>query len=141
MISTSVLCSSFKQETLLAIHDFMNDQFKLALYTSAATIGPNTIIYVPDGEAVAAGYVAGGKILTGPQVLLDPGARVAFVTFNDPIWSNSQITAYGALLYNQTKQQRAVAVINFGSDQVSNLGDFHVLFPPAGVNTALIRFS
>jgi hypothetical protein len=141
MISTSLLCSSFKQETLLAIHNFMNDQFMLALYTSAATIGPSTISYVPDGEVVASGYLAGGKLLTGPQVLLDPGARIAFATFSDPIWPNSQITARGALLYNSTKQNRAVAVIDFGSDQVSNLGDFHVLFPPAGVSTALIRFS
>jgi hypothetical protein len=140
MITGSVLCSSFKQETLLAIHDFMNDQFKLALYTSAATIGPDTTIYVPEGEAVANGYTAGGQVLTAPQVLLDPGARTAFVTFADPVWTNSQITARGALLYNQTKQQRAVAVLDFGSDQTSNLGVFHVLFPPPGVSTALIRF-
>lgn len=139
MIAASVLVSSFKQEVLLGIHDFMNDEFWIALYTSDANLGSSTVAYVPDGEVAGTGYAAGGQLLTSPQVLLDPGARTAFATFADPVWADSAITARGALIYNQSKQQRAVVVLNFGGDQTSNMGDFHVIFPPPTVSAALLR--
>jgi hypothetical protein len=139
MISGSVLCSSFKRELLEGVHDFMADTFKIALYLPVASLDSNTTVYTAEGEAEGAGYVPGGMILTSPQVLLDPGARVAFVTFADPTWTNSMITARGALIYNETKQQRAVVVLNFGSEQSSNQGNFRVLFPPPTVSAALIR--
>jgi len=138
MISGSTLCDSFKTEVFLALHDFANDAFYMALYGDAATIGPATTSYVTDSEISGPGYAAGGQRLTGPQIL-GPVNSTAYVTFNDPVWANSSLTARGALIYNQSKQQRAVAVLDFGTEFTSNNGNFRVKFPPPGQTTALIR--
>lgn len=137
----SMLCSSFKLELLQAVHNFLSDVFWVALYTSVATLDATTTAYVTAGEVSGTGYTAGGMTLTGAQILLDPASRTAYATFADAIWNDSVITARGALIYNQTKQQRAVAVIDFGVDRTSNHGPFHVQFPPPGPSTALIRIS
>jgi len=139
MIQGSVSCGSFKRELMLAIHDLANDQLRIALYEASAELDVNTTAYLVPGEITGTGYTAGGQILTGGQVLLDPVTNYAYATFNDPIWEDSVITARGALIYNQSKQQRAVAVIDFGVDRVSNHGPFRVAFPPVGPATALIR--
>lgn len=141
MITGTVVCSSFKRELLLGIHDFSADQFFLALYEAIADLSSSTLVYTPVGEITGIGYFAGGQLLTAPQVLLDTGARVAYVTFADATWLDSVITARGALLYNASKAARAVAVLDFGVDRVSNHGPFQVVFPPAGPSTALIRIS
>ena len=83
-------------------------------------------------------FIAGGQLLLNPQVL-GPVARVAYATFDDPVWPGSTLTARGALIYNRSAQQRAVAVLDFVEDQFSNQGDFRVKLPPPGVTTALIR--
>lgn len=139
MINGTVVCSSFKQELLKGIHDFLNDQFFLALYDWTAPLDANTLTYITAGEITGLGYLAGGQLLTNPQVLLDPAARVAYATFDNATWNDSVITARGALLYNFTAQSRAVAVIDFSVDRVSNHGPFEVVFPPVGPSTALIR--
>jgi len=139
MIQGTVVCSSFKQELLAARHNFLTDQFFLALYAATAPLDSNTASYVTDGEIAGVGYVAGGQLLLNAQVLLDPASRVAYATFDNPTWNDSVITARGALIYNQTSQQRAVAVLDFGTDRTSNHGPFEVQFPPAGPSTALIR--
>jgi len=139
MIQGTVVCSSFKKELLQGIQDFTNDLFRIALYTAMAPLGPDTLTYTTEGEVVGIGYVQGGQDLLNPQVLLDTAARVAFATFDNATWNDSVITARGALIYNQTEQQRAVAVIDFGVDRVSNHGPFEVQFPPPGASTALIR--
>jgi hypothetical protein len=139
MISGTVVCSSFKQELFKKIHDFQADQFWLALYDVTASLDANTTNYTLAGEVTGIGYTAGGQLLTNPQVLLDPASRIAYATFADAQWDNSVIVARAALLYNATAQQRAVAVLDFGVDRVSNHGPFHVVFPPAGPSTALIR--
>jgi hypothetical protein len=141
MISGTVVCSSFKQELLNGIHNFGAHQFGMALYDATANLDATTTAYLAAGEITGIGYTAGGQILTNPQVLLDAASRTAYVTFNDALWSNSVITARGALIYNLTAQNRAVAIFDFGVDRVSNHGPFQVVFPPAGPSTALIRIS
>jgi hypothetical protein len=139
MIQGSVVCSSFKKELLLGMHDFSTNLFRIALYTAEAILDSNTVGYVTFGEATGLGYIQGGQDLLNAQVLLDPAARVAIVTFDDAIWLDSVISAKGALIYNQSSAQRAVAVIDFGVTRESNHGPFRVQFPPPGPNTALIR--
>jgi hypothetical protein len=131
-------CSSFKLELLEGIHNFLSDQFFMALYTSGANLSVGTTAYVTDGETAGVGYVAGGQVMLNPQVL-GPAALTAYVTWDDPVWLLSTLVARGALIYNQTKQQRAVAVLDFVTDQASNTGPFHVKLPPPGASTALIR--
>ena len=138
MINGSTLCDSFKVELLLGLHNFSGDAILMALYDDSASIGASTTNYVTGGEIQGPGYAAGGQQLTGPQIL-GPANGTAYATFNDPIWANSSLTARGALIYNQSKQQRAVAVLDFGSDVSSNNGSFRVKFPPPGQTTALIR--
>ena len=139
MIQGSVVCSSFKRELLEKRHDFSNDVFKIALYEAAAPLDSNTAAYATEGEIAALGYTAGGQNLVNAQILLDPAARIAYATFDDATWLDSVIVARGALIYNQTAQQRAVAVLDFGVDRTSNHGPFTVQFPPPGPTTALIR--
>jgi hypothetical protein len=139
MITASVVCSTFKKELLEGKQDLLADQFKIALYEPIAELNSNTAFYETFGETTGYGYVAGGKDLFGAQVLLDLNARVAYATFDDAIWLDSVISAKGALIYNQSKQQRAVAVLDFGVVRYSNHGPFHVQFPPPGASTALIR--
>ena len=138
MISGSTLCDSFKVELLEGVHNLSADAIFMALYDDSASIGPSTTNYVTGGEIAGPGYTAGGQQLTGPQIL-GPVNSTAYATFNDPVWASSSLTARGALLYNQSKQQRAIAALDFGSDVSSNNGSFRVKFPPPGQTTALIR--
>jgi hypothetical protein len=139
MIQGTVVCSTFKRELLEAKHNFLTDLFRIALYDATAVLDSNVTNYVTPGEVAGTGYVAGGKDLAHAQILLDLSARVAYASFDDAVWDNSVITARGALIYNQTAGQRAIAVLDFGVDRVSNHGPFHVQFPPLGSSTALIR--
>jgi hypothetical protein len=139
--SGSGLCSSFKAELLVALHNFARDTFMMALYDGTATLSLDmTTTYVTEGEIAGPGYQAGGMALKNPQIL-GPKARTVFVTWDDPIWTNSTFQARGALIYNRSKGQRAVAILDFLTDRFSNTGDFRVKFPPPGPGTALIRIS
>jgi hypothetical protein len=139
MITATTACSSFKHELLLGVHDFAVHEFRLALYEHGAPLGADTTIYLPDFEVAGFGYTAGGQTLAGLQIFLDSAARVAYATFNDAVWPDSVITARGALLYNQTADQRAIVVLDFGADRISNHAEFRVQFPPAQPSTAVIR--
>jgi hypothetical protein len=132
------LCSSFKQESWLAIHDLDTDVLKMALYTSAASLGADTTVYTLTGETSGTGYTAGGEILTNVQVLLS--GTTAYVTFDNPAWPGSSFVARGALIYNSTKADRAIAVLDFGSDKTAG-PNFTVQLPAASATTALIRFA
>lgn len=131
------LTDSFRRESWQAIHNLPVDTLRFALYTGNATLGPETTIYSTANEVVGAGYVAGGVVLTG--VTLSLASNVAFLTFNNPSWSGALFTCQGALIYNASKANRSVAVIDFGADRVAS-GVFTVVLPPAGPSTALIRF-
>ena len=139
MIQGTVVCSSFKKELLQGIHNFSAGLFRIALYDATALLDATVTNYITPGEIAGLGYTAGGQDLANAQVLLDAGARVAYATFDDAVWNNSTIIARGALIYNQSAGQRAVAVLDFGVDRTSNNGPFHVQFPPLGPSTALIR--
>ena len=147
MAITSALCTSFKKELLERKHDFNTTSghtFKIALYTSSATLGASTTAYSTSNEVVGTGYTAGGVALTN----IDPtsSGTTAFVDFADATWASATITAAGALIYNTTTDggsstTNAVAVISFGGDKTSTNGDFVVQFPAADASNAIIRLA
>jgi len=132
------MCSSFKQESWLGIHDLDTDTLKMALYTANANLSQATTVYTTADEVVGAGYTAGGEIITGAQVLLS--GTTAYLTFNNPVWSGASFVCRGALIYNASKADRAIAVIDFGADKTAS-GTFTVQLPAATASTALLRFA
>ena len=135
------MCSSFKQESWLGIHDLDTDVLKMALYTAAADLSQATTAYTPTGEVDGgngSGYPTGGVLLTNVQVLLS--GTTAYVTFDNPTWANASFTCRGALIYNTSKANRAIAVLDFGADKTAN-GTFTVQLPAATAAAALLRFA
>jgi hypothetical protein len=147
MAITSAVCTSFKAELLEGKHDFNasgGHTFKIALYTSAASLDAATTAYTTSNEVVGTGYTAGGIALTN----IDPtsSGTTAFVDFADATWTTATITAAGALIYNTTTDggsatTNAVAVISFGGDKTSTNGDFVVVMPTADASNAIIRLA
>lgn len=142
MAISQAMCTSFKVELLDGIHDFGSggDTFKIALYTSAATLSATTTAYTTSDEVVGTGYTAGGNTLVVSQVPTSTGTT-AFLDFADSTWSSATITARGALIYNSTKANRAVCVLDFGGDKTSTNGNFTVIFPAADASNAIIRIA
>ena len=132
------MCSSFKQESWLGIHDLDTDVLKIALYTAAADLSQATTAYTTSGEVTGTGYAAGGETLTNVQVLLS--GTTAYVTFDNPTWANASFTCRGALIYNSSKANRAIAVLDFGADKTAS-GTFTVQLPAATAAAALLRFA
>jgi hypothetical protein len=132
------MCSSFKQESWLGIHDLDTDTLKLALYTAAADLSQATTVYTVSGEVSGAGYTAGGVTLTNVQVFLS--GTTAYVTFDNPVWSGASFVCRGGLIYNSSKADRAIAVLDFGSDKTAN-GTFPIQLPAATAASALLRFA
>lgn len=139
MAITQAMPTSFKVELLGGVHVFGTDVFKIALYTSAATLGASTTVYSATNEVVGTGYTAGGNVLTAE--VTSSGGTTAFVDFGDSTWTSATITARGALIYNSSKGNKAVAVLDFGSDKTSTAGDFVVQMPTADATNALIRIA
>jgi hypothetical protein len=142
MAITQAMPTSFKQELMQALHDFDNpggNTFKIALYTSSATLGASTTAYANTNEVSGTNYSAGGNTLAA--VTPTTGGTVAFTDFADTTWTSATITANGALIYNNTNQNRAVAVLAFGGDKTSTNGDFTVVFPAATSSAAIIRIA
>jgi hypothetical protein len=141
MAITSAICTSFKQELLVGTHNFATggDTFKLALYTSSATLGAATTAYATTGEASGTNYSAGGSNLTN----ITPFATgtTAVVDFADLTFSTATITARGCLIYNSTDANKAVAAIDFGGDKTSTAGDFTIVFPTPTATGAIIRLA
>lgn len=137
------LCTSFKVELLEGVHDFTTgtgDTFKIALYTSAATLDASTTAYSATNEVSGTGYTAGGEALT--NVSPTSSGTTAFIDFADVTWSSATITARGALIYNSTAAGNpAVAVLDFGADKTSTAGDFTVIFPTADASNAIVRIA
>ena len=135
------LCTSFKVELLKGIHNFSasgGDTFKIALYTSSATLDASTTAYSATNEVSGTGYTAGGNTLTN----VDPtsSGTTAYLDFDDTTWSTATITARGALIYNSSAVGNpAVAVLDFGADKTSTAGDFTVVFPTADASNAIVR--
>jgi hypothetical protein len=135
---TQTATTSFTTELLQGIHDFSTDVFKIALYTADATLGVDTTVYTSANETSGTGYVAGGLVLTGTAVSSANG--VSFVDFADAVWNPGAFTARGGLIYNSSKSNRSVAVLNFGADKTST-STFTVQMPAASATSALIRIS
>lgn len=139
MAITQAMCSSFKQQILLGEHDLDTDVLKIALYVSAATLSASTTVYTTSDEVVGTGYVAGGNILAGATVTLS--GTTAYVDFSDTTWSTATFTARGALIYNSSKSNKAIAVLDFGADKTVTAGDFTVQFPTNDASSAIVRIA
>ena len=142
MAITQAMCTSFKVELLTATHNFTNSSghtFKLALFTDSASLGAGTTAYSTSNEASGTGYSAGGNTLT--NVTPTSGGTTAFTDFVDTSFTSSTITARGALIYNSSQSNKAVVVLDFGSDKSSTSGTFSVIFPTADASNAIIRIA
>ena len=139
MAITQAMCSSFKQQILLGEHDLDTDVIKIALYTSAATLSAATTAYATSDEVVGTGYTAGGNTLAGATVSLS--GTTAYVDFSDTTWTTATITARGALIYNSSKSNKAIAVLDFGADKTSTAGSFTVQFPANDSSSAIVRIA
>jgi hypothetical protein len=162
MAITQAMTTSFKAQLMLAVHDFRPsadtgaDVFKLALYSSTASLDANTTTYTSSDEVSSSGtnYTAGGGALTNlgaTAVNTNASAGTGFVDFGDLTFANATITARGALIYNTTPSANSnantaltnasVAVLDFGSDKTATNGDFTIIFPTATNTTAIIRIA
>lgn len=144
MAITQTLCTSFKKELLEAVHNFTSHTFNIALYTSSATLGASTTAYsVSDVGQVANGngYTTGGKALTVVGSSVSTSGTTAFVDFDNVSWTSASFTARGALIYNTSASNKAVAVLDFGSDKAVVSSTFEIQFPTADALSAIIRIA
>jgi hypothetical protein len=144
MAISSAICNSFKQEILVEGHNFTNgtDTFKLALYTSSATLGASTTAYSVTNEisnTSGSAYSAGGKNLTSVTPVLDGSTAVC--DFGDISWTSASFTANGCLIYNSTNSNKAVCAVAFGGDKTVSSGTFTIQFPAAAASTAIVRIA
>lgn len=137
MSITTAIANSFKQEILDGVH-LAADVYKMALYTSAASLDKTTTTYSTTNEVVGAGYTAGGATLAGRVNGIS--GDTAYLTFTNPAWAAATITARGCIIYNSTRGNKVVAVFDFGSDIISTAGTFTVVLPAAGL-TAAVRIA
>ena len=140
MAITQAVCNSFKQELLQGLHDLDGHTLKLALYTSGATLGPTTTAFSTTNESSGTNYTSGGATISNVAVSLS--GTVAFVDFDDVSFSRATISdAAGALIYNSSASNRAIAVLDFGGTKSVSGGTLTVSLPSASATTALIRIS
>ena len=148
MAITQAMCKSFKVEILNGVHAFGTtvaradttaDTFKMALYTDSASLDASTTAYETGGETSGTGYTAGVQDLAA--VAPTSSGTTAYLDFADETWTNATITARGAMIYNQSQGNKAVAVLDFGGNKTSTAGDFTVVFPNADAATAIIRIA
>jgi len=141
MAITQAVANSFKGELLQGTHNFTlstGNVFKLALYTSAATLSSATTVYTSTNEVVNTGqYVTGGGVLTNVSPLVSSG--VAFIDFADISFTGVTLTAAGALIYNTSNTNAAVCVLDFGSDKTATSGTFTIQFPADTTAAAILR--
>tara|TARA_R100001440_G_scaffold35695_2_gene54782 strand:+ start:11813 stop:12250 length:438 start_codon:yes stop_codon:yes gene_type:complete len=145
MAITSTLTNSFKQELFKGIHNFDQggspDTFKLALYTNAATLNASTTAYSTSNEVTGTNYTAGGSALTLKTGTPTLDGTTAVVDFNNLTFTNVTVTARGALIYNSSDSNKAVAVIDFGENITATAGDLTITFPSSGASNSIIRVS
>jgi len=142
MAISQAMCTSFKKELMTGTHNFSSggNTFKIALYTSSATLGATTTAYSSSNEVSGTGYTATGNTLT--NVTPTTSGTTAYTDFADTTWSSATITANGALIYNDTATgDPAVCVLAFGGDKTSTNGDFTIQFPTADASNAIIRIA
>tara|TARA_B110000211_G_C13843088_1_gene448806 strand:+ start:316 stop:759 length:444 start_codon:yes stop_codon:yes gene_type:complete len=147
MAITTAMCNSFKQELLGGVHDLDTDTLKIALIkvSHSGTYGAATTNYSDvtgaSDEAVGTNYTAGGQGLDSASIALDASNNTAFLDFADEVFANLTISAVGAIIYNSSKANRAIALFDFGGTVTSTSGDFTIVFPAAAHNTAVVRIT
>jgi len=143
MAITQAVCNSFKTEILTGTHNFTvttGDTFKLALYTSSASLDKTTTAYSATNEVAGSGtYSAGGASLTSSTPTLS--GDTAICDFADVSFTTATITARGALIYNSSKSNKAVCVLDFGADKTSTAGTFTITFPTPDSSNAILRIA
>ena len=143
MAITTALPTTFKVEILKGVHNFTassGDTFKMALYTSSASLGATTAAYTTSNEVSGTNYTAKGNTLT--SVTPVASSTTAVCDFADTTWSNATITARGAMIFNESASgDPAVAILDFGADKTSTAGNFVVSFPTADASNAIIRIA
>jgi len=145
MAISSAVCNSFKQEILVGTHNFTassGNSFKVAMYTSSASLGAGTTAYSATNEisnASGSAYTAGGKALTSVTPVLDGSTAVC--DFADISFTSASFTANGCLIYNDTQSDKAVCVVAFGGDKTVSSGTFTIQFPAAAASTAIVRIA
>ena len=139
MAITTALCTSFKKELFEAVHDFTSDTFKIALYSSSASLDAATTAYSTSNEISGTGYSAGGVTLSVVAPSID--GTTGLVDFGNPSWSNATFSTSGALIYNSSKSNKAVAVYSFGSSQSVSSANFNITMPAAAAGTAIVRIN
>jgi hypothetical protein len=140
MAISQSLATSFKVQLMQGTQNFSSNTFKMALYTSAATLGPGTTAYTTSNEVSGTGYTAGGNTLT-VSVAPTSSGTTAFVSFSNTSWTSASFTARGAMIYNSTNGNACVAVFDFGADKTVVDGTFTITFPTADATTAIIRIA
>jgi hypothetical protein len=145
MSIASAVCNSFKQQILVGTHNFTassGNAFKLALYTSSASLGAGTTAYASTNEisnTSGSAYSAGGKTIVSVTPALD--GTVAVCDFADISFTSASFTANGCLIYNDTQADKAVCVVAFGGDKTVSSGTFTIQFPAAAASTAIVRIA
>ena len=151
MSITQTLTTSFKVEILDGIHNFgvgvvrattAADVFKVALYTSLASLDATTTVYTTTDEVTGSGYTVGGNTLVISQApTSSPNETVAWLNFANSSWSNASFSTAGALIYNSTQGNKAVAILNFGGVKTASNQTFTVTFPVSTSSAAIIRIT
>jgi len=142
MAISQAMCTSFKVDILSGTQNFNTGTakvYKIALYTSSATLDATTTSYSTANEVTGTGYTAGGNTLTVSQIPTSSGTT-SYINFADTTWTSATITARGALIY-ESSANKAVAVLDFGSDKSSSASNFTIQFPSATSTTAIIRIA
>ncbi len=134
---TQTWTTSFKRQLLLGEHNLEVDEIKIALYTASALLGPNTQEYSDLDEVTGLGYTEGGQILQ--NVTVQSGNGIAYVSFDNPSWPGSSFSTRGALIYNASKDDKSIAVLNFGTTQTTTNQTFELLLPADNPTFALLR--
>lgn len=137
MAITQTWTTSFKRQVLLGEHDLDTDVLKIALYTSTAILGPDTTAYTTVGETSGTGYSAGGITLT--NVTVSAGNGIAYVDFDNPTWAGASFTARGALIYNSSKSNKSMFVLDFGTNQTAVNENFVIDLPANNPTFAVIK--
>ena len=132
------LTTSFKQDILQGGQDLSSDVLRMALYTALAQLDENTQTYTSDNEVTDPNYSAGGNICQNVVIKSDTQSGIVYVSFDNVSWSNVSFTCRGALIYNSTKANKSIAVLNFGSDKTAG-PNFTVTLPADTPTSALIR--
>ena len=142
------MCTSFKLQLLSGVHAISAsasspvraaDTFKIALYTSSATLDASTTVYSATNETSGTGYTAAGNTLASGAT--SSSGTTAFADFADSSWTTASVTARGALIYNSTQANKSVVVLDFGADKTSTAGTFTVIFPANDASNAIIRIA